>query len=211
MEGEIYNIRKAKETAAAAVRTRAQKAKARAEIDEEQAVAEAREAIPRIEEVEDVDAAPRQPAIISSNSQLTVPEHPFRNARDGVYMPPVNRNIGAKEKPANFQRPDPAYKNSAPIHDPEVATKVYHRYLELPITLTNRELLSLSQEIRYQVRESTTTRRAPQKDANTQQSYLDQEEGDYDLLNLFNTVTEPTPSIPFTPTILTLPIQSAHH
>src|SRR5271156_902532 len=158
MEAEIYNIRRAKETAAATVRTRAQKAKAPAEVDEEQAVAAARKAIPRIEEVEDVDAAPRQPATSSSNSQPTVPEHPFRNARDGVYMPPVNRNIGA-----NFQRPDPAYKNAAPIHDPEVATKVYHRYLESPITLTNRELLSLSPEIRYQVRESTTTRRAPQK------------------------------------------------
>src|SRR5277367_4251609 len=107
-------------------------------------------------------------------------------------MPPVNRNIGAKEKPANLQRPDPAYKNSAPIHDPEVATKVYHRYLESPITLTNRELLSLSPEIRSQVRESTTTRRAPQKDTNTQQSYLDQEEGDYDLLNLLT----PSPSKP---------------
>jgi len=209
MEAEIYNIRRAKETAAATVRTRAQKAKAPAEVDEEQAVAAARKAIPRIEEVEDVDAAPRQPATSSSNSQPTVPEHPFRNARDGVYMPPVNRNIGAK--PANFQRPDPAYKNTAPIHDPEVATKVYHRYLESPITLTNRELLSLSPEIRYQVRESTTTRRAPQKDANAQQSYLDQGEGDYDLLNLFNTVTEQPPSIPFAPTIPTLAIQSAHH
>src|SRR5271156_2925483 len=134
MEAEIYNIRRAKETAAATVRTRAQKAKAPADVDEEQAVAAARKAIPRIEEVEDVDAAPRQPATSSSNSQPTVPEHPFQNARDGVYMPPVNRNIGAK--PANFQRPDPAYKNTAPIDDPEVATKVYHRYLESQALIT---------------------------------------------------------------------------
>jgi hypothetical protein len=49
MQAEIYNICKAKEAAAAAVRTRAQKAKAPAEIDEERAVAEARKAIPRIE------------------------------------------------------------------------------------------------------------------------------------------------------------------
>src|SRR5271154_7112470 len=105
----------------------------------------------------------------------------------------------------------PSVQNSAPIHDPEVATKVYHRYLESPITLTNRELLSLSPEIRYQVRESTITRRTPQKDANTQQSYLDQEEGDYDLFNVFNTVTEQDPSTPLTSTTPTLAIQSMHH
>src|SRR5271154_950313 len=119
MEAEVFNLRRAKEASAAAVRTRAQKANTTTEVEEERAVAEARKAIPRIEEVPDVDAAPTQPAVIISNSQPTVPEHPFRNARDGVYMPPVNRNIGAKDKLANFQRPDPAYKNAAPIHDPE--------------------------------------------------------------------------------------------
>ena len=96
LEAELFNLQKVKETPIAAVRTRAQRSQDPAEAEEEQAVTTARKAIPRIEEVEDVDAAPRQSPVIIPNSQPSTTEHPFRNARDAAYMPPVNRNIAAK-------------------------------------------------------------------------------------------------------------------
>ena len=203
LEAELYNLKKAKENPIATVRTRAQKARERPEDDDEREVTEARKAIPRIEEVEDIDAAPRQPSVPIPSSQPTIPEHPYRNAKDAAYAPPVNRNIAAKEKPNTFKRPDPAYKTLPPIHDPAVAATVYKRSMDAPITVTQRELLSLSPEIRSQVREATTTRRFPNKDGNTAQHYLDyQEDDDYETQHLLNTVTEIIP---------TFAIENAHH
>jgi len=62
MEAELFNLRRAKEVQVAAVRTRAQhhdRAPANKGTDE-QDVQQARRAIPRIEEVEDEEAAPKQ-------------------------------------------------------------------------------------------------------------------------------------------------------
>ena len=47
--------------------------------------------------------------------------------------------------------------------------------METPITITQRELLSLSPEVRLQVRESTTTRRLPNKDRPTMHALVQQE------------------------------------
>src|SRR5271163_5235476 len=80
--------------------------------------------------------------------------------------------------------------------------------MDAPITVTQRELLSLSPEIRLQVREATTTWRLPFKDgntANTTQNYLDLGDEDeyyqqYDTQQLLQTTTFPT-----------LAIEHAHH
>ena len=42
-----------------------------------------------------------------------------------------------------------------------IATDVYSRSMDTPITITQRELLSLSPEVRSQVREAITTKRIP--------------------------------------------------
>jgi len=176
MEAELFNLKKAREVQVAAVRTRAQhQNRAPANNTDEQDVQQARKAIPRIDEVE--EPAPRQPTVSTSNSQPTIPEHPYRNARDAAYAPPVNRNVAAPYKPSNDKRPEPAYKTLPPVHDPTIAANVYKRSMDAPITITQRELLSMSPEVRSQYRDSTTTRRMPYNNGNTAQNYLKMETG----------------------------------
>src|SRR5271155_4003739 len=178
MEAELFNLRRAKEVQVAAVRTRAQHHdRAPAKGTDEQDVQQTRRAIPRIEEVEDKEAAPKQPTVSTSNSQPTIPEHPYRNTRDAAYAPPVNRNIAVPDKPNNGKRPEPAYKTLPPVHDPTIAANVYKRSMDAPITITQRELLSMSPEVRSQYRDSTTTRRMPYNNGNSAQNYLKMETG----------------------------------
>src|SRR5271163_3636841 len=75
--------------------------------------------------------------------------------------------------------------------------------MDAPITLTQRELLSLSPEVRSQVREATTTRRFPNKEGNTIQNNLEtQEEDNYD--------TQQDPRT-FTDIVPTFAVENAHH
>src|ERR1700678_1379602 len=176
MEAELFNLKKAREVQVAAVRTQAQhQNQTPANSTDEQNVPQARKAIPRIDEVE--EAAPKQPTVSTSNSQPTIPEHPYRNARDTAYAPPVNRNVAAQYKPSNEKQPEPAYKTLPPVHDPTIAANVYKRSMDAPITITQRELLSMSPEVRSQYRDSTTTRRMPYNNGNTVQNYLKMETG----------------------------------
>jgi hypothetical protein len=96
-----------------------------------------------------------------TDEQPVTPEHPFRYAKDAAYIPPIHRNVGNPVKPPFNKKPEPAYRTLPPIHDPMIATNVYKRAMETPITITQKELLSLSPEVRSQVREATTTRRQP--------------------------------------------------
>src|ERR1700678_1634716 len=138
MEAELFNLKKAREVQVAAVRTQAQhQNRAPANNTDEQDVQQARKAIPRIDEVE--EAAPRHPTVSISNSQPTIPEHPYRNARDAAYAPPVNRNVAAPYKPSNDKRPELAYKTLPPVHDPTIAANVYKRSMDAPITIMQRD------------------------------------------------------------------------
>src|SRR6267154_1549276 len=95
------------------------------------------------------------------------PEHPFANAPDATYIPPANRNFAAVPKPAPPKKSEPAYKTLPPVYDGKIATDVYDRAMATQVTLTQRELLSLSPEVREQVREAMLARRmtASNKDA----------------------------------------------
>jgi hypothetical protein len=174
IEAELFNLRARHTRFSPVVRTRAQKARSAAvEVEEEEeedaaAVRAARQ--PQIVEVRDVDETrpevseeaqpvpePAEPA-----PQVVTAEHPYRNAKDAAYAPPSDRNLGAPIKPpATSKRNEAAYKTLPPVHDPSIATEVYKRSMEAPVTITQRELLSLSPEVRSQVREVTTTRRIP--------------------------------------------------
>lgn len=52
-----------------------------------------------------------------------------------------------------------AYRNVIPVHSEHVAENVFNRTLDSNITITQRELLSLSPEVRNQYREATATKR----------------------------------------------------
>jgi len=106
----------------------------------------------------------------------TAPEHPFRNAKEAIYVPPQSRNVGVPVKiPAqtNTKRFDPAYRTAPAIHDLKIANNVYQRALETPLTITYHELLSLAPEVRAQVREAITSKRVPTKEPTPSNVYQD--------------------------------------
>jgi hypothetical protein len=97
----------------------------------------------------------------ASGSTPEPPVHPYAKAADATYVPPTNRNFAAVPKPPPAKKNEPAYKTLPPVYDGKIATEVYDRAMASEITLTQRELLSLSPEVRSQVREATSARRAP--------------------------------------------------
>ena len=187
IEAELFNLRARNQKFIPLVRTRAQKARApTVEVEEEEDAAAVRAARqPRIEEVieeeetqpvvENITPAVAQP--ITVPQPIVAPEHPYQNAKDAAYAPPANRNVGAPFKaPQNAKKSDPAYKTLPAVHDPTIAADVYKRSMEAPITITQRELLSLSPEVRSQVRDVTTTKRIPNNPPVASQNALQLEE-----------------------------------
>jgi hypothetical protein len=53
----------------------------------------------------------------------------------------------------------PQYRYTTPIEDPAIVRKVVNHALDIPVSITQRELLSISPEARKQYKELTTTRR----------------------------------------------------
>ena len=197
LEAELFNLRARRQGADQGPRTRAQKAR-RVTIEDKEdeddvAAARAQLRTPRIEDVIE-PRAPQSQQKEPHNTPVTVhgSEHPFRNAKDAAYIPPSTRNVGAQDKSpaALYKRPDTAYKTLLPVHDPAIAASVFQRSMETPITITQRELLSLSPEVRSQVRDTTTHCRIPNKDNLTSQNlYEDLEDIDFDSLTMTFPVT----------------------
>ena len=63
-----------------------------------------------------------------------------------------------------MKKAEPAYRTHAPIYDGKIAADVYDHAMAASVTLTQRELLSLSPEVRSQVREATSAKRNAPKD-----------------------------------------------
>ncbi|KAJ7236624.1 hypothetical protein C8J57DRAFT_1247612 [Mycena rebaudengoi] len=105
--------------------------------------------------------APATPGILRPKNipAPASPEHPFLNSRDAAYAPPRDRNVGARPEPSHTKKSKPAYRTTAPIFDEKIASKVFDRSMDIPVTVTQRELLSLSPEVRAKVRDATTSRR----------------------------------------------------
>jgi hypothetical protein len=95
-----------------------------------------------------------------------MPEHPYHKARDVTYTLPQHRNIGALAKPvpAGTKKPEAVYRTLPAIHDPNIATTVYKRTLEMPITISYHELLSLSPKVCSQVRDTVSSKRIAPKE-----------------------------------------------
>jgi len=187
IEAELFNLRARNQKFTPLVRTRAQKARAPTveETDDEDAAAVRSARQPRIEEVVEEEEvhpvvekdAPVVTEPITVSQPIIAPEHPYRNAKDAAYAPPANRNVGAPFKaPPVGKKNEPAYKTLPAVHDPTIAVDVYKRSMEAPITITQRELLSLSPEVRSQVRDVTTTRRISNNPPATSQNALQLEE-----------------------------------
>jgi hypothetical protein len=105
----------------------------------------------------------------STPPQPEPPVHPYAEARDATYAVPQDRNFGALPKPAAPKKPEPAYRTLPPIYDGKIANDVYDRAMAASVTLTQRELLSLSPEVRSQVREATSAKRTANKEGNAKE------------------------------------------
>ena len=153
LEKELFTLRTRQQDKG--TRTRAQKARDQEQVAEAPAASDASASAPI--------TVSRQPEAITSEgnanhtSQPLV--HPFAHAKDASYSPPTTDNVAAKPKPPLPKKPEGSYKTTAPIYDLKVASEVYAHTMDSQITLTQRELLSLSPEVQNQVREATTNRR----------------------------------------------------
>ncbi|KAJ6557494.1 hypothetical protein B0H19DRAFT_869171, partial [Mycena capillaripes] len=106
--------------------------------------------------------APNEP------SAHRVPEHPYAKVRDAAYAEPKGRNFGAPApSPPAAKRHDPAYRSSAPVVDNKIVADVFDRSLDTTLTITQRELLSISPDVRTQYKEIITARRVATEPQNT--------------------------------------------
>ena len=98
---------------------------------------------------------PRQPEAITAegntNHLSQPPILPFAQAKDASYSLPTTDNIAAKLKPPLPKRPEGSYKTTTLIYDLRVTSEVYMHTMDLQITLTQHELLSLLPEVQNQV------------------------------------------------------------
>ena len=169
LEAELFNLRARRPAFVPLARTRGQKAREAAlpsieEVEEEEEAT----AAPTINKIPEIVITPvrqpqktREPEAPFAALPFEPPEHPFRDAQDAAYAPPTARVVGAPVKVPAAKGLVPAYKTQPPVHDYSIATDVYNRAMEASITITQRELLSLSPEVRSQVREVSTARRMP--------------------------------------------------
>jgi hypothetical protein len=181
LESEIFAIRVRNPTFVPTIKTRrqreaekvAKKGGEREETEEELPARAQTIEPPRIVEVptrrsRSPSKDPEPENIPSDNLPLRVPiqampEHPFRNARDATHIP-HKAPEPAKELPPIPRKSDIAYRTLPAIHDPDIAATVYNRALDANFTLSYHELLSLSPEVRSQVRDAVSSKRVPTKD-----------------------------------------------
>jgi hypothetical protein len=108
-------------------------------------------------------AVPNRVPVAPVEAEVSVPrapEHPYAKARDAAYAAPKGRNFGVKPPPMPpVKRHEPAYRSTPPVVDNKIVSNVFYRSMEAPITLTQRELLSLAPDVRSQYKDVTTSRR----------------------------------------------------
>ena len=118
LEAELFNLHAQKPPITTGSWTRAQRAREpTVEIDEEEDLPPRGQQRARIEEV--IEENP-----VQQPTPETILEHPFRNAKDVIYIPPVIKNVGAEDKnnPTTAKRLEPTYKTLPPVYDSAIAT-----------------------------------------------------------------------------------------
>ena len=98
-----------------------------------------------------------QAIVPATNSEE--PEHPFTNAQDTSYMVLQNHNYVGVFKPPVNRKPEPAYCTFPPVYNSKIVMDVYDCAMSTEVTVTQRELLSLSPEVHSQVCEAVSAKR----------------------------------------------------
>jgi hypothetical protein len=167
LESELFTLRARRSAFTPIVKTRAQHARelplaaSIEEVDEDDSPLVRAPAEAALAKKPQAPLIAPGPVVVITAPPIVEKEHPFRNASDAAYAPPTDRNVGAQAKVPFSKTDAPAYKTLPPIYDASIAGEVYKRSMETPITITQRELLSLSPEVRSQVRDVTTYKRIP--------------------------------------------------
>jgi hypothetical protein len=131
----------------------------------------------RVEEVVEETLAHTQEAL----------EHPFKKAKDAVYIPPAEKNVGIEDNmsPTITKKHEPAYRTLPPIHNPAIVINVLKRSMEAPITIMQKELLSLSPEVCSQVRDSIMTHQIPKEIVMVHSGFEEQEKEEEETMLRF--------------------------
>jgi hypothetical protein len=82
---------------------------------------------------------------------------PTTPPRTTVTAPAITSPI-VKNTTTSSDASGPQYRYSTPVEDPAIVRKVVNRALDIPISITLQELLSISPEAWGQYKELTTTR-----------------------------------------------------
>ena len=213
LEAELFNLRAKRSAFIPIAKTRAQRAREQpleATIEEvEEEDEPVREKTPTAPVVTTTaPAAVPDPPIVIIAKPPAIQEHPYHLAKDAAYAPPTARNVGGIVKLPLAKTTAPAYKTLPPVHEAAIAVDVYKRAMDASITITQRELLSLSPEVRNQVRDATTTKRIPTIPAATLKSTIENEEQVADECSSFALERPTNRALPSDATIVPDPIES---
>src|SRR6266478_3963462 len=110
-----------------------------------------REAAPHVTEK---DTPPQLEKATSPNNNAPSQEHthPYASVPDATYAPAP---IRAAVPQAPVAQHNPAYNIAAKIHNPQIAKVVFKHMMEIPIMVTQQELLSLAFKVQAQVADVT--------------------------------------------------------
>ena len=114
------------------------------------------------------DPSPAKQGQNTEAQEIPHQSHPYA-ARDTV-----SHNAPAAPAAPFTCKPDQAYTTTTKIHDDKVAAEIYNRAMEIPITVTQRELLSLAPELRAKVADATLKRRIPREPNQVAQVMLEE-------------------------------------
>jgi len=92
------------------------------------------------------DTEPKPPTVSIPNFRPTILAQPYQSDSNPAYAPPADKNFAIQDKPKKKKLAEPAYKTLPPVQEPTTAEKVYNRSMDVPITITQRELISMSSE-----------------------------------------------------------------
>src|ERR1700678_3949937 len=106
------------------------------------------------------DTEPKPPTVSIPNFRPTILAQPYQSDSNPAYAPPADKNFAIQDKPKKKKLAEPAYKTLPPVQEPTTAEKVYNRSMDVPITITQRELISMSSE-NYQEMETQIAKIQP--------------------------------------------------
>lgn len=89
------------------------------------------------------------------------PELPFEKTPAVAYVPLGHNRRPEHENIPNLEPKETSYRQQAPVEDPVESLRMMERLLETPITVTARELMSASKEVRDFFRSKVTKKRVP--------------------------------------------------